>query len=141
MAEGDGMIARSPVFGMKQRRREKPIRLTPTLADFHAIVGNIRAQKFADTANESADFIEFLGLAGLGQAEAAALKWADISIASASIARVFERTSPACGREPRTQVRSCRVCSLLLETVVFARVCEQPSWILTDSSSGGRTEV
>lgn len=42
LAEGDGMIARSPVTGMKQRRREKPIRLTPTLADFRTIVASIR---------------------------------------------------------------------------------------------------
>ena len=34
MAEADGMIARSPVAGMKQRRREKPIRLTPSLDEF-----------------------------------------------------------------------------------------------------------
>ena len=107
------MIARSPVFGIKQRRREKPIRLTPTLADFHAIVGNIRAQKFADTANESADFIEFLGLAGLGQAEAAALKWADISIALPPLLEYSKELAQRVA-EPQTQARSCRVCSLLL---------------------------
>jgi site-specific recombinase XerD len=76
MAEADGMIARSPLAGMKQRRREKPIRLTPSLEEFRAIVASIREQQFADTREESADFIEFLGLAGLGQAEAAALTWA-----------------------------------------------------------------
>jgi integrase len=30
--------------------------------------------------NESADFLEFLGLAGLGQAEAATLTWADVNL-------------------------------------------------------------
>jgi integrase len=79
LAEADSMIARSPVSGMKQRRREKPIRLTPALADFRAIVGSIRGQKYSDTAEQSADFIEFLGLAGLGQAEASALRWADVN--------------------------------------------------------------
>jgi integrase len=80
MAEADRMLPRSAVAGMKQRRREKPIRLTPSLDEFRAIVASIRAQKYADTAEESADFIEFLGLAGLGQAEASALTWADVNL-------------------------------------------------------------
>ena len=80
MVEADRMIARSPIAGMKQRRREKPIRLAPSLDEFRTIVASIRAQKYADTAEESADFIEFLGLAGLGQAEASALTWADVNL-------------------------------------------------------------
>jgi integrase len=92
MAEADGMIARSPVFGMKQRRREKPIRLTPTLEEFRAIVTSIRAQKYSDTAQESADFIEFLGLAGLGQAEASALTWADVNLQRAQILTFRQKT-------------------------------------------------
>ena len=43
MAEADRMIARSPTAGMKQRRREKPIRLAPSLDEFRAIVASIRA--------------------------------------------------------------------------------------------------
>ncbi|HEY5706076.1 MAG TPA: tyrosine-type recombinase/integrase [Terrimicrobiaceae bacterium] len=92
LAEADGMIARSPVSGMKQRRREKPIRLAPTSAEFRAIVESIRAQKFADTADESADFIEFLGLAGLGQAEASALTWADINFERGQLLTFRQKT-------------------------------------------------
>jgi integrase len=92
MAEADGMIARSPVFGMKQRRREKPIRLTPSLEEFRAIVASIRAQRYADTAEESADFIEFLGLAGLGQAEASALTWADVSLERGQLLTFRQKT-------------------------------------------------
>jgi integrase len=92
MAEADGMIARSQVAGMKQRRREKPIRLTPTLEEFRSIVANVRAQRFADTAEESADFIEFLGLAGLGQAEASALTWADINLERGQLLTFRQKT-------------------------------------------------
>ncbi|HZR06081.1 MAG TPA: tyrosine-type recombinase/integrase [Candidatus Udaeobacter sp.] len=67
-----------PAAHLKWKKREKPIRRTPSFEQFQAIVAKIRAQKFSDTAEESADFIEFLGLAGLGQAEASALTWGDV---------------------------------------------------------------
>lgn len=35
-------------------------------------------RRVTDHAEDSGDFIEFLGLAGLGQAEASALKWKDV---------------------------------------------------------------
>jgi integrase len=92
LAEGDGMIAYSPVAGMKQRRREKPIRVTPTTEDFRAIVASIRSQRYSDTAEESADFIEFLGLAGLGQAEASALKWADVNLERGQLLTFRQKT-------------------------------------------------
>jgi integrase len=92
MAEGDGMIPRSPITGMKQRKREKPIRLTPSLEEFRAIVESIRSQRYADTAEESADFIEFLGLAGLGQAEASALSWADVNLARGQLLTFRQKT-------------------------------------------------
>jgi integrase len=78
MAVADRMIAKSPVEGEKQRKPKKPIRSTPSYADFNHIIESVRSQPFSDTAKESADFIEFLGLAGLGQAEAESLCWGDI---------------------------------------------------------------
>ena len=58
---------------------ERPIRKTPSFDEFKAIVASIREQKFnGHGADESADFVEFLGLAGLGNAEASALTWDDI---------------------------------------------------------------
>jgi integrase len=78
LAVDDRILAASPVDGIKQRKRSRPIRLTPSLEEFRAIVASIREQNYADTAEESADFIEFLGLAGLGKAEASALTWADV---------------------------------------------------------------
>jgi integrase len=78
MAVGDGIIANSPATNLKKVKLDKPIRRTPTLEQFQQIVQSIRAQKFNHDADESADFVEFIGLAGLGQAEASALVWDDI---------------------------------------------------------------
>jgi integrase len=79
MALRDGIIARSPAEALKKAKLDKPIRKTPTFEDFKAIVESIRSQQFnGHGAEESAYFVEFIGLAGLGQAEARALRAEDI---------------------------------------------------------------
>ena len=79
MALADGMIVHSPAADLKKMKVDKPIRRTPTFAQFQQIVESIRSQEFnGHDADESADFVEFVGLAGLGQAEASALTWPDI---------------------------------------------------------------
>ena len=78
MAVQDGVIGSSPAEKLQAVKLDKPIRKTPTFAEFKAIVADIRAQRFSADAQESADFVEFIGLAGLGQAEASALKVNDI---------------------------------------------------------------
>ncbi len=79
LAIKDRILAHSPLEGEKGGKPEKPIRNTPTLEEFKAIVENIRSQPQADTRDESADFVEFLGLAGLGLAEASSLTWGDVN--------------------------------------------------------------
>jgi integrase len=74
MAVEDRIILESPAKGLTYRKRKAPIRLTPTFEQFKAIVTDIRAQRFNADAQESGDFVEFLGLAGLGQAEASSIK-------------------------------------------------------------------
>jgi Site-specific recombinase XerD len=78
MAVADGVITRSPAENIALVKLDKPIRETPTFDEFKAIVADIRNQRFSNDARESADFVEFLGLAGLGQAEATSLRWSDI---------------------------------------------------------------
>jgi integrase len=79
LALRDKIIWDSPAAHLKYVKREKPIRRTPTFEQFQQIVESIRSQKFnGHDADESADFVEFLGLAGLGQAEASTLEWPDI---------------------------------------------------------------
>lgn len=77
IAVGDKIISESPYSHLRKswKRPQKPVRLVPTDEQFKAIVENIRAQSQNPEANESANFIEFLGLAGLGQAEANQLTW------------------------------------------------------------------
>ena len=78
MAVRDRVIVESPAANLRYRKRKKPVRPTPTYEQFQALVADIRAQPFNAGAQDSADFIEFLGLAGLGQAEASSLTRADV---------------------------------------------------------------
>lgn len=80
IAVNDRIIAVSPFANVRTpwKRPQVPRRLIPTEQQFHAIVDSIRGQRFTDHADDSADFVEFLGLAGLGQAEASSLVWGDI---------------------------------------------------------------
>ena len=79
LALRDRIIATSPAAHLRYAKRQKRIRATPNFEEFKAIVETIRSQKYnGHDAEESADFVEFLGLAGLGKAEAAALRQSDI---------------------------------------------------------------
>jgi len=91
-AIADGIIVVSPASGIKAVKLSKPIRKSPTFDEFKAIVASIREQQYSDTAEESADFVEFLGLAGLGNAEAAALTWADINWQRSTITTFRHKT-------------------------------------------------
>lgn len=64
----------------RQVVRKKPN--APTLEVFRKIVDCIRNQKFSDTAQDSADLVEYLGLAGQGVAEANGLDWSHVNFSS-----------------------------------------------------------
>ena len=93
MALRDRIISDSPAAHLKYIRREKPIRLTPTWEQFKAIVADVRAQVFNADAQDSADFLEFLGLAGLGQAEAHSLRRCDVDFESGRLITFRHKTS------------------------------------------------
>jgi len=82
IAVDDRVIANSPFAEVKTKwkKPEKPTRLTPSTEEFKAIVADIRAQRFNADATASSDFVEFLGLAGLGQKEAGTLLWSQIDL-------------------------------------------------------------
>lgn len=88
----DRLIAEHPCEHLKYAKRAKPIRRTPSIAEFRAIVDHIRNQRFSDTAEPSADFVEFIGLAGLGQAEASSLTWADVDFERGEIKTFRHKT-------------------------------------------------
>ena len=92
LALRDKMILESPAAHLKYIKREKPIRLTPTWEQFKAIVADVRAQVFNADAKDSADFLEFLGLAGLGQAEAGSLTRADVDLEAGRIITFRHKT-------------------------------------------------
>src|SRR5439155_19473550 len=93
LAVADSLLPQSPVAGLKERRREKPIRLTPSWEQFQRIIADVRAQPFNADAEDSADFLEFLGLAGLGQAEANSLTRSDVDLDVGHIITFRHKTS------------------------------------------------
>ena len=93
MAVRDRIISHSPAAHLKYIKRQKPIRLTPTWEQFKAIIANVRKQVFNADAQDSADFLEFLGLAGLGQAEARSLTRADVDLEAGRITTFRHKTS------------------------------------------------
>lgn len=92
LAVADKIILESPAKHLTYRKREKPIRLTPTFEQFKQIVANIRAQRFNREAEQSGNFVEFLGLSGLGQAEAAAIKRSDVDLDAGRIIAYRHKT-------------------------------------------------
>jgi integrase len=93
LAVRDRIISVSPATHLRSAKREKPIRLTPTFEQFKAIIADVRAQVFNADAQDSADFLEFLGLAGLGQAEASSLTRADVDFEADRIITFRQKTS------------------------------------------------
>lgn len=80
VAVRDGVIAESPFVRVRTKRKkpQPPVRLLPNTDQFRSIIESIRSQHPTDRSAQSGDFIEFLGLAGLGQAEASSITWGDI---------------------------------------------------------------
>ena len=93
LALRDRIISESPATHLKYIKRQKPIRLTPTWEQFKVIVADVRAQVFNADAKDSADFLEFLGLAGVGQAEARSLTRADVDLDAGRIITYRHKTS------------------------------------------------
>jgi integrase len=85
LAVADKVILESPAKGVTYRKRKKPIRETPTFEQFQAIVSDICNQRFNADAEQSGDFVEFLGLAGLGQAEVSAIKRSHVDLDASRI--------------------------------------------------------
>jgi len=93
LAVKDRIVADSPAAHIKYRKREQPIRLTPSFEEFQAIVANIREQRrLKRQAEESADFVEFIGLAGLGQAEVRSITRADVDLVAGRIITYRHKT-------------------------------------------------
>jgi integrase len=88
----DGALADNPAAHLKYLKRDTPLRLTPSWEEFQAIVADIRKQPFNADAKDSADFVEFIGLAGLGRAEAASLEPRDVDFERGQIRTFRHKT-------------------------------------------------
>jgi len=93
LAVRDRIVPFSPAAHLKSAKRDKPIRLTPTFEQFKAIIADVRAQVFNADAQDSADFLEFLGLAGLGQAETGSFTRSDVDLEAGRIITFRHKTS------------------------------------------------
>jgi len=93
LALRDRIITTSPAAHLRRLKPAKPIRLNPTFEQFKAIIADVRAQQFNADSQDSADFLEFLGLAGLGQAEARSLTRADVDLEAGRIITFRHKTS------------------------------------------------
>ena len=84
IAVKDRIIAESPAKSLRVpwKKPQVPVRRIPTVDEFERILENIRALPLTVSqtrhTEDTADFLEFLGLAGLGQAEASSLTWGDV---------------------------------------------------------------
>lgn len=94
LAVADKVIIENPARGdtIKRKKKERPIRLTPTFEEFERIVTDIRNLQFNAEAKKSADFVQYLGLAGQGQAETGALLWRDIDWKAERVASFRHKT-------------------------------------------------
>lgn len=91
-AVANRFISDNPARDIKAKKRETPIRRTPTFEQFLAIVTDIRGQKKNSRAKNSGDLVEFMGLAGVGNAEARNLTWGDIDFAKGKITLFRQKT-------------------------------------------------
>jgi integrase len=86
------LLHENPAAGIKPQKRDRPIRSTPTRDQFRAIVDSIRSEKRNAKRKDGADLIEFMGLAGVGNAEVGNLTWGDIDFAGGKITLFRQKT-------------------------------------------------
>jgi integrase len=123
----DRIITASPAAHLRSAKREKPIRLTPTFEQFKALIADVRAQVYNADAQDSADFLEFLGLAGLGQAETSSLTRADIDFDAGRIITFRHKTSTGFAIPMFPQVRP------LLERLSDSKSNSEPIFKVRDA--------
>ena len=92
LAVVDKAIIGSPADEVKRKKVIRPVRLTLTFEEFNAIVADVRDQRFNAEAQTSADFLEFMGFVGVGQAEITGLLRQHVSLPKKQI--TFFRHKP-----------------------------------------------
>ena len=93
LAVEDHAVEVNPASAIKRRRKKTPVRVTPTPQQFAALLADIRAHALRTRDRDAADLLEFIGLAGLGNIEAASLTWGDVDFETGRIATYRHKTS------------------------------------------------
>lgn len=94
-ALADKVLIDNPIADLEYRRRQRPLRLTPSWQQFEQIIADVRSQRFNADSEESADFLSFMGLGGLGQAEIANITRAHVDLESNRIGIFRKKTTMA----------------------------------------------
>lgn len=92
MAVRDNVLFQNPVAHVEQKRRPTPLRATPTLEQVQAVLKLVRHEPLSDTGEASANLLEFMAFAGLGNAECHNLTWGDIDFEKGNITIFREKT-------------------------------------------------
>ncbi|MSU64158.1 MAG: hypothetical protein EXS31_17495 [Pedosphaera sp.] len=95
LALASKVIAESPASGIKSLRKEDPERHTPTAEQVQAILSHIRRNQYSDHAQDTADLVEFMALAGVGMAECDTLRGEHIDLENGRIALHRSKTDTA----------------------------------------------
>ncbi|MGJ8643345.1 MAG: tyrosine-type recombinase/integrase [Luteolibacter sp.] len=86
------LLYENPTKNIKAQKRSRPIRDTPSKVQFEAILKSIRSEKLNAKREDSADLVEFMGLAGVGNAEVKNLTWGDVDFDSGRITLFRQKT-------------------------------------------------
>ena len=92
LAVADKIITKSPAEDVKRKKVVKPVRVTPTFEEFNTIIADVRQQKWNAEAQGSADFLEFMGLVGVGQAEITGLLRQNVNLPKKQITFFRQKT-------------------------------------------------
>jgi len=106
LLERDGVVtAPTPISHIKWRRREKKIKLIPNDEQAALLIADMRAKKDNRSFKESADFTEFMLIAGVGNGETAALKWKHVDFLNNEMHLFRPKTRMYYPRRLNTRVR------------------------------------
>ena len=93
LAVRDRVLLENPAGNLRYRKPKRPIRLTPSWAEFQSIIQDVREQPFNADARDSGDFLEAMGLLGLGQAELSSMKREHVDLPSQRLLVYRQKTS------------------------------------------------
>jgi integrase len=105
LAIRDGTITASPVAHLKCRKVPKVRAILPNDEQYEALLKDIRENKNNRHGAETADLIEFMGFAGVGNAEAEGLKWERVYFSDNAYELFRKKTRQYYRREMTPKVR------------------------------------